>query len=292
MMASSSPDNDARSRGSEHSDAEAPGAVAAPGLGDSGRRRGSTGQRPRVQSVARAAEILLAIGESESGLTTNEISERVELNRQTTYHLIHTLSGAGLLTRDDGGRYVLGLRIGTLAEGFGRHLAPPERLGAHVRRIANETGETAYAAGWVEGEIVTLSVVRGQNAVSATAVPQGLAEDGHARASGKLLLAYAGSAVRNDYLSRHPLTQRTPYTITSLDRLEGEFEEIKRVGYATDREEFSLGLCCLAVPLDGGGAPYALGLSAPSGRFAASFRTFLEVMARIAEHATGRTSSA
>ena len=223
--------------------------------------------RPRVQSVARAASILLAVGESESGLTTREISDRIEINRQTTYHLIHTLTGAGLLTRNERNRYVLGLRVGTLAEGFGRHLAPPERLAPLVRRVAHETGETANAAGWVEGEIVTLSVVRGENAVQASAVPQGLAVDGHARASGKLLLAYATAALRNDYLERHILTQRTQHTITSRDVLEEELAEIRRRGYATDREEFTLGLCCLSVPIDGGGAPYTLGLSAPADRF-------------------------
>ena len=245
--------------------------------------------RPRVQSVARAASILVAVGESDSGLTTREISERVGLNRQTAYHLIHTLTGAGLLTRNERNLYVLGLRVGTLAEGFRRHLAPPERLAPYVRRIASETGETAYAAGWLEGEIVTMSVVRGQNAVQASAVPQGLTSDGHARASGKLLLAYAAPEVRNDYFDHHVLTQRTPYTITSRERLEVEFDEIRRLGYATDREEFALGLCCLTVPLDGGGAPYAFGLSAPAERFTTSFATYLDIMIRCAGLAAGRT---
>ena len=265
-----------------------PAGTPAPGADDDA--AASTGvAKPRVQSVARAAAILVAVGESESGLTTREISDRVAINRQTAYHLIHTLTGAGLLTRNDRGRYVLGLRVGTLAEGFRRHLAPTERLATYVRRIASETGDTAYAAGWIEGEIVTLSVARGQNAVQASAVPQGLAADGHARASGKLLLAFAGPDVRNDYFDRNPLTQRTPYTITSRERLEGEFEEIRRVGYATDREEFSLGLCCLAVPLDGGGAPYAFGVSAPADRFASSFDEYLEIMRRSADLANGST---
>lgn len=252
---------------------------------------GPNARRPRVQSVARAAEILFAVSESESGLTTRQISEQVKINRQTAYHLIHTLTGAGLLTRNERGHYVLGLRVGTLAAGFGRHLAPPERLAAYVRRIANDTGETAYAAGWLDGEIVTLSVVRGQNAVSASAVPHGLAEDGHARASGKLLLAYAPDSIRDDYFSRHVLAQRTPNTLTSRERLEGEFAEIRRVGYATDWEEFVLGLCCLSVPLDAGQAPYAFCVSAPADRFTTSFASYLAVMQRVAGLALGGTRS-
>src|SRR5687768_16068852 len=101
--------------------------------------------RPRVQSAARAIAILLAIGRSDTGLSANEISEQVGIGRQATYHLLHTLVGAGVVTRDDRNRHLLGLRVGVLVQGFERQLAPSEHLGPVVRQLAYETGETAYA---------------------------------------------------------------------------------------------------------------------------------------------------
>src|SRR5256885_812894 len=101
--------------------------------------------RPRVQSVARAIGILLAIAQSENGLTTKEISERVKIGRHATYHLLHTLTSTGMVTRDDRNRHVLGLRVGTLAEGFTRQLAPSEHLAPMVRALAQETSEACYA---------------------------------------------------------------------------------------------------------------------------------------------------
>src|SRR5512142_2453297 len=168
--------------------------------------------RPRVQSAARVVGILLAVAGSDDGLTAREISAEVAISRQATYHLLHTLVGCGVLTRDDRGHYMLGLRVGTLAEGFRRQLAPSEHLGALVRKVAIATGETAYAAGWWAGAPTTLHVARGRNTVQATAVPQGYGADAHARAAGKLLLAHADVSLREEYLETHSLRRLTPWT--------------------------------------------------------------------------------
>src|SRR3546814_2566097 len=61
-----------------------------------------------------------------------------------SYHLLHTLSQCGLVTRSDTGNYVLGLRIGTLAEGFRRQLGGASQISSLIRTIARETGETTY----------------------------------------------------------------------------------------------------------------------------------------------------
>jgi len=223
--------------------------------------------RPRVQSAARAVGILMAVAQSESGLTTREISEQLEIGRQATYHLLHTLVGAGMLVRGERGRYMLGLRVGTLAEGFARQLAPSEHLAPIVRELAKETGETSYASGWWGNEITVLTVARGSNPVTAAEVSQGHMGQAHARASGKLLLAYATPAARRDYLDSHQMGPSTEKTITDRGELEAHLDQIREQGFSEDLEEFAPGLCCLAVPLDGGLSPFAISLSAPRERY-------------------------
>lgn len=232
------------------------------------RGRTSRGQqRPRVQSVARATDILLEVARSPLGLTSREITDRLGMTRQGAYHLIHTLTGTGFLTRTDENRYALGLKISTLGAAFSRHLGPDEHLAPYVRALSNITNETAYAAGWQGAEIVLLSVARGDNPVQASQVVRGTAEDGHARASGKLLLAYASSDLRDEYLAAHPLRKRTSRTTTDRRRLLRELETIRQQGYSVETEEFAEGLCCLAVPLDKGASPFVIGLSVPAMRF-------------------------
>ncbi|MDW5594101.1 IclR family transcriptional regulator [Conexibacter stalactiti] len=236
-----------------------------------------------MQSAARAMRILLAISQSDNGLTTREISEALQLGRQAVYHLLHTLVSTGMLTRDDRNRYYLGLRVGTLAAGFERQLAPSEHLAPLVRALALETGETAYAAGWWSGEIMTLAVARGTSPVQAAEVPQGYVGDAHARASGKLLLAFAADATRDAYLDSHPLRAVQPNAVTSRPALERELDAIRARGHAVDDEEFAPGLCCMAVPFDGGRSPFVLALSAPSERFGRERERYLATMRRLVD---------
>lgn len=239
-------------------------------------------KRPRVQSVARAASILLAIATSDNGLKTREISARLGLSLQTTYHLLHTLAETGLIARNELNHFVVGLSVSTLAEALKRHLAAPEYLAPVVREIARKTGETAYASGWWHGEIVNLGAARGHHPVHATEVPHGYSGEAHARASGKLLLAYATSATRDEYLRTHPLRRCTPNTITTAKAMAHECEVIRRQGYSVDREELTKGLCCIAVPIAGGHVPYVLGLSAPADRFDQRFKQYLTTLRRMA----------
>lgn len=243
-------------------------------------------REPRVQSVARAISILGAVGQSPSGLKASEIAAVAELPKQATYHLVHTLVTTGMLTRNDRGYYVLGLRVGTLAEAFRRQLAPPEHLAPIVRRISLETGEASYASGWWTGEIVTLAASAGSGPVQATEVPLGTFSDAHARASGKLLLAFASDDVRDRYFSSHALTRRTRSTIISLSKLADEFARIREQRYAIDNEEYSTGLCCLAIPIEQG-SPFALTLSAPVERFRENFHSYLNAVTKIAQSVSG-----
>jgi IclR family acetate operon transcriptional repressor len=238
--------------------------------------------RPRVQSAARAVGILIAIAQSDNGLTTKEISERVEIGRQATYHLLHTLVASGMVTRDQGNRYLLGLRVGTLAEGFARQLAPSEHLAPIVRALAQATGETAYASGWWSGEIMTLSVARGTNPVQAAAVSQGQTANAHARASGKLLLALAAEPTRESYLDTHKLAKLTPETITVRRAFDKELDEIRARGYAIDDGEFAPGLYCLAVPFDEGYSPFALAISGPRDRMVENEADYLDSLRALA----------
>jgi IclR family transcriptional regulator, acetate operon repressor len=188
----------------------------------------------------------------------------------------------GVLTRDDRNRYLLGVRVGTLVEGFTRQLAPSEHLGPIVRDVARETGEIAYASGWWGGEISVLAVARGANPIQAADVPRGYAGDAHARASGKLLLAFAPQAVREAYLGTHKLSRLTPNTITTRAALRAELGRIREQGYAVDNEEFVEGLCCLAVPLDAGYSPFVLAVSCPRERFLEEQDRYRSVLQRIA----------
>lgn len=235
-----------------------------------------TGEVPRVKSAARTVAILLAIADAPEGLTARQVSEATEIGLQSTYQFLQTLRLCGFL-RNNEGRYVLGLAVGKLVSAFSRQLAMPSHLEPVVRKLALKSGETVYAAGWWQGEIIVFASERGSHAVSTNDVPIGLATDGHARASGKYLLAHASPSVREAYLAKHRLNRRTDTTITNRDALRAEFERIKSQGYATDLEEFSDGVCCVARSV-AGLDDFVLVISAPRERFELELDDFLRLL--------------
>lgn len=96
----------------------------------------------------------------------------------------------------------------------------------------------------------------------------GFVESAHARASGKLLLAFASEEVRTAYLALNPLVPVTPRTIVQPEEFELELERIRLRGYAVDEEEFREGVSCVAAPvMESGHAVSAYSVSAPAERF-------------------------
>ena len=113
-----------------------------------------------------------------------------------------------------------------------------------------------------------LASVEGKQIVRVAEVVSGTYEHGHARANGKVLLAYASPAVQQAYLRSHPLVPVTKHTICDPAQFERELERIRQRGYAFDHEEYALGVCCVGAPLlQNGHVIAALGLSVPTERF-------------------------
>jgi IclR family acetate operon transcriptional repressor len=119
--------------------------------------------------------------------------------------------------------------------------------------------------------------------VHAAEASQGHIGDAHARASGKVLLAFAAPEVRRRYLDSHPIRRVTAKTKTDRGEIEAELETIRAQGFAEDHEEFAAGLCCIALPFEQGHSPFAVSISAPSDRYAERRDSYLEQLRAAAE---------
>jgi IclR family KDG regulon transcriptional repressor len=91
----------------------------------------------------------------------------------------------------------------------------------------------------------------------------------HCTALGKSIIANLRPEIAHSALEKSGLTRCTSHTITDRSILTRQFEQIRRLGYAVDREEYSNGLCCLASPLKDkdGSVVGAISTSMPSSRF-------------------------
>ena len=217
----------------------------------------------RIQSVSRACQLLLWLAGRHQGATAKEVAFANQLALPTTYHLLNTLADQGLVAKNAQRRYVLGQNTAILAQAYLRGPSVPESLLAALRELSVQTQETAYLADWRGFDIRVLASIEGT----------------HARANGKVLLAYAPSDVREAYLRSHPLRRLTPATICDRRELEAELARIRAQGFAYDIEAFAEAVSCVAAPLlDNGRVIAAFGLSVPAESFNRNRRELTEMV--------------
>jgi IclR family acetate operon transcriptional repressor len=242
----------------------------------------------RIQSVARVSHVLLWIASQPHGATAKEIARAHGLTLSTAYNFVNTLVEQGFLAKDVHRRYVLGRSSAIVAQAYVRGKSMSESLLATLRELAGRTQETAYLADWGARDVRVLASVEGSHIVRVAEVADGLYEHGHARANGKVLLAYAWPEVRDAYLSTHPPVRLTDATICEPKEIERELERIRRRGYAYDEEEFAVGVCCVAAPLlQNGRIVAAFGLSVPTERFQAKRQELTETLLEVVRKGPG-----
>jgi DNA-binding IclR family transcriptional regulator len=209
-------------------------------------------------------------------MTPKELAQEIDTPLPTTYHLLKTLVDLGALVKLEREGYRLGPAIGALSDSYLEQGEPLRILEPAVRDLAKITGETTYMTAWRSGKIEVVVTVSSSRPVRVAPLGHGSQSYAHARASGKVMLAFARPSLREEYLYNNPLEKITPATIDNSEILEGELKEIVKRGYATDLEEYAPDVSCLSVPvLASGHLIAALTVSAPTIRFNAEFDTLL-----------------
>src|SRR5262249_24560143 len=136
------------------------------------------------------------------------------------------------------------------------------------RSLAEQSGETAYLAAWRGAEIEMLATMDSSNPLRVARIPPGPYRHPHARAVGKVLLAFCSPSLRDSYLPQPKPGPRTLPTLWQAHALAEELDRVRALGYAQDHEEFLEGVCCVAAPvMQHGELLAAYGLAVPADRF-------------------------
>jgi IclR family transcriptional regulator, acetate operon repressor len=249
--------------------------------------RGADRPPTRIQSVSRAVEVLRYVADQEDApATLSRIAAAVGTPLPTAYHLLATLVDEGMLVRDPKRGYRLGSTVGLLGDAFRREPAIPDGLLDPLRKLAVATGEASFLSGWQDGEVTLLRAEQGRFGFRVPKVAPGFTAFAHARAAGKLLLAFLPDDDVRHYLDLHPLRPLTPRTIVDAAAFGQELAEIRASGCAVDDEEFMDGMGCVSAAARDGETVLAYSVAAPVERFRVNRDRFIRATrsaARIAE---------
>jgi DNA-binding IclR family transcriptional regulator len=192
-------------------------------------------RRPQsVQAVDRAAALLKEVSNASGPPTVPELARACGLNRSTTWRLLSTLEGQGLLERDPiTQRYSLGYAIFQIAAGDD-HDSLVRRAHPVLERLARATRTTVSLAVAKRFNLVYVDQVDEPRALSPNWLDRSLPL--HATSGGKAFLAWLPKEER-DVLLAGRLKRYTPSTITERRRLEQELAADRRRGYSACRGE-------------------------------------------------------
>jgi DNA-binding IclR family transcriptional regulator len=206
----------------------------------------TTVNSPRVQSVDRAAELLLALAAHGAPASVSELADRCALNRSTAWRILGTLERHGLVEREPAtSRYSVGYAVVALAAAAG-YEPLVRRARPELRALAEACGETA-----------SLAVPRGLQLVYVDQVqaPRVMAPDWlgrptplHATSTGKAFLASLPPAEADAALPR-ALERYTSTTITARAALRRELADVRARGYAVSRGELEPALWGVSAPV-------------------------------------------
>ena len=195
--------------------------------------------------TGRVLSILAVFESSLAARTLTDISAETGLALSTTHRLVAELEEWGALSRDDNGRYQIGLRLWELGQHAGlqaREVARPL-----LQDLFTLTRETVHLAIREGDEVIYIDRVYGTRRVPQTSRVGGRLPL-HATAVGKVLLAFSEDWVRDAVLAQ-PLERRTPATVTDPQRLRAELDTIRRSGHSVTIDEVTVGSASIAVPV-------------------------------------------
>ncbi|EKX65836.1 IclR family transcriptional regulator [Streptomyces ipomoeae] len=217
-----------------------------------------------ITSVQRAFRLLEAASAHENGAPAKQLARETGLPLATAYHLLRTLVHDGYLRKLDDGGFVLGDKLRALHT-TGRGQALLSRVRPTLAALRDELTTAAYLTFYEDGEIRVAEIVDSPRAPRVD-LWVGFEDAGHATALGKSVLRELDEDSRKDYLSRHPLTDLTPRTITDPPELLRRLDTSPVAPAVTDLEEYTLGTVCIAVPVYSGDTLGSLGVSLRADR--------------------------
>lgn len=224
-----------------------------------------------IQAVSNALALLGAFGdEDELGVT--ELSQRLDLHKNSVFRLLATLEQAGFVeqcSRTD--RYRLGARCVEIGQSFLRNRSLLQQARPLLEGLVEETGESAHLATLREFEVVHLDGEVADRLVQ-TKLRVGRRLPAHCTALGKVLIGCSPKGLQEIYdrqmICAGRLQSFTPATLVDPLKITEHLRMVGGQGWASDVEECEPGVTCAAAPVfdASGRLVAALSVSAPSFR--------------------------
>jgi DNA-binding IclR family transcriptional regulator len=229
-----------------------------------------------IRSVNNAFDLLEQFNGDRDELGVTELSKRLNLHKNKIFRLLATLETKGYIDQNKATEnYRLGVKSLELGQTFIKQLGLVRQANPFLKEIVKECDEMAYLGTIRQNSVVCLDVEESNQAVKVTN-HVGLRFPIHCTAIGKAQIAYATEEELEKLGILDNMEKFTPNTIVNKVEFIKHIKEVGRRGYALDKEEYCLGVTCVAVPIRDYTGRVVGGISVPGP----SFRMTDEILKR------------
>jgi DNA-binding IclR family transcriptional regulator len=214
-------------------------------------------------TVDKALDVLFHLHNAGAALGLSQIGRDLDLPKSSCHRLLTTLVNRELVERDDAGHYRPGLALLSLGIGAQNREPVVQAARSILETESTAFGETVFLVGMRHGRLRVLDKFEGCGFLRAApgvgdVVPRDVT------AAGKLYRIFGAEAQVEDVAGK---------TIDTASTVSTEAQEIRRRGYAINRDAWIDGLSVLGVPIWQQAGPVpgrmvaCLALAAASARF-------------------------
>ena len=204
----------------------------------------------KIQSVARALDILEVLSNAPGELALNEIAVLTGLNVSTCHHIVQTLLDRGYISQAQRGRgYTLGSRVVELSSNSARQFTLVDVAMPELKRLNQIAGENVHLAVMQGNDLVVLAELGSPRVVRVVTEGISYASAAHATAIGKAILAWLPDQEVIRLLEKRGQTKFTENTITERQGLIEALRHVRRYGFALDHQEFLPGVMSIGTAL-------------------------------------------
>ncbi|TWE13212.1 IclR family transcriptional regulator [Rudaeicoccus suwonensis] len=203
------------------------------------------GEESGVKSARRAVEVIELLAAHGDWLTLGQVQSRLGVPRSSLHGLLRTLAEAGWVEEDARGRgFRLGVHALTSGTAYLDHDPAVPYATAALEQIRSECGFTAHLARRFGDQVVYLETRESRNSTMLVS-RVGRTLPVYATALGKALLAELVDEEIEQLLPQQ-LQSLTEFTVSDRATLLESCAVIRRQGYASENQEGTLGVRCVA----------------------------------------------
>ncbi len=228
----------------------------------------TAGRGHQIKSLGKAIGVLDALAASRVPLRVTDLAQRLHLTPSTTSRLVATLREHGLVDQDEAtGRCYIGLGMVVLGNAALGRRQIEQVSHPWMAELSGRLDEYVNLSRLHRGHVIYLRGTK-SDAFLRAEVQLGAVLPVHCTAPGKALIAWLPRKQTIAILRERGMERFTANTITTIEGMLRELENVRRTGIAYDREEIAYGTRGVAAPIrDHTGAVIAtLSIGAPAER--------------------------